>query len=61
MLAALFWALLGAQGLRLGLTVGRRLIAGKVSLAVEYDLRSASMSTCRSSSRLLRHPSRPAS
>jgi ATP-binding cassette, subfamily B, bacterial len=32
-------ALLGAGFLRLGLTVGRRLIAGKVSLAVEYDLR----------------------
>ncbi|CAN5571088.1 ABC transporter ATP-binding protein [soil metagenome] len=31
--------LLGAGILRLGLTVGRRLIAGKVSLAVEYDLR----------------------
>ncbi|MGH2957861.1 MAG: ABC transporter ATP-binding protein [Solirubrobacterales bacterium] len=32
-------ALLGAGLLRLGLTVGRRLIAGKISLAVEYDLR----------------------
>jgi ABC-type multidrug transport system fused ATPase/permease subunit len=32
-------ALLGAGILRLTLTVGRRLIAGKVSLAVEYDLR----------------------
>ena len=32
-------ALLGAGLLRLGLTVGRRLIAGKVSLAVEFDLR----------------------
>ena len=32
-------ALLGAGVLRLVLTVGRRLIAGKVSLAVEYDLR----------------------
>jgi ATP-binding cassette subfamily B protein len=32
-------ALLGAGVLRLALTVGRRLIAGKVSLAVEYDLR----------------------
>ena len=32
-------ALLGAGVLRLLLTVGRRLIAGKVSLAVEYDLR----------------------
>src|SRR5918995_1599177 len=31
--------LLGAGLLRLGLTVGRRLIAGKVSLAVEFDLR----------------------
>ena len=33
--------LLGAGVLRLGLTVGRRLIAGKVSLAVEFDLRQA--------------------
>ena len=32
-------ALLGAGVLRLGLTLGRRLIAGKVSLDVEYDLR----------------------
>ncbi len=38
----LFWfagAILGAAVLRLGLTVIRRIIAGKVSLAVEYDLR----------------------
>ncbi|MDX6607279.1 MAG: ATP-binding cassette, subfamily bacterial, partial [Solirubrobacterales bacterium] len=34
-------ALLGAGLFRLALTVGRRLIAGKVSLAVEYDLRQA--------------------
>jgi len=32
-------ALLGVGVLRLALTVGRRLIAGRVSLAVEYDLR----------------------
>src|SRR5215211_7437303 len=32
-------ALLGAGLLRLALTVGRRLIAGRVSLAVEFDLR----------------------
>jgi ABC-type multidrug transport system fused ATPase/permease subunit len=32
-------AMLGAGVLRLGLTVGRRLIAGRVSLAVEFDLR----------------------
>ena len=32
-------AILGAGLLRLGLTVGRRLIAGRVSLGVEYDLR----------------------
>ena len=32
-------ALLGAGLLRLALTVGRRLIAGKVSLAMEFDLR----------------------
>jgi ABC-type multidrug transport system fused ATPase/permease subunit len=34
-------ALVGAGVLRLGLTVIRRLIAGKVSLAVEFDLRQA--------------------
>jgi ABC-type multidrug transport system fused ATPase/permease subunit len=34
-------ALLGAGILRLGLTVARRLIAGRVSLDVEYDLRQA--------------------
>jgi ABC-type multidrug transport system fused ATPase/permease subunit len=34
-------ALLGAGILRLALTVGRRLIAGRISLAVEYDLRQA--------------------
>src|SRR3954465_875686 len=32
-------AILGAGILRLGLTVVRRLVAGKVSLAVEFDLR----------------------
>src|SRR3954454_22180385 len=32
-------AILGAGSLRLGLTVVRRVVAGKVSLAVEYDLR----------------------
>src|SRR6478609_1435675 len=32
-------AILGAAILRLGLTVVRRLVAGKVSLAVEFDLR----------------------
>jgi ABC-type multidrug transport system fused ATPase/permease subunit len=32
-------AILGASILRLGLTVVRRLVAGKVSLAVEFDLR----------------------
>ena len=32
-------AIIGAGILRLGLTVVRRLIAGKVSLAVEFDLR----------------------
>ena len=32
-------AILGAAVLRLGLTVVRRLVAGKVSLAVEFDLR----------------------
>jgi ABC-type multidrug transport system fused ATPase/permease subunit len=40
-LLPLVLALLGAGVLRLLLTVGRRLIAGKVSLAVEYDLRQA--------------------
>src|SRR6187399_2715650 len=34
-------ALVGAGILRLGLTVVRRLIAGRVSLAVEFDLRQA--------------------
>jgi ATP-binding cassette subfamily B protein len=34
-------ALFGAGILRRALTVGRRLIAGKISLAVEYDLRQA--------------------
>ena len=38
-LLPLVLALLSAGVLRLGLTVGRRLIAGKVSLAVEFDLR----------------------
>jgi ABC-type multidrug transport system fused ATPase/permease subunit len=38
-LLPLVLALLGAGILRLSLTVGRRLIAGKVSLAVEFDLR----------------------
>ncbi|MFL5816438.1 MAG: ABC transporter ATP-binding protein [Conexibacter sp.] len=38
MLFALLVALAG--GLRLGLSVGRRLVAGRVSLAVEYDLRA---------------------
>jgi ATP-binding cassette subfamily B protein len=38
----LFWlvgAILGAAVLRLGLTVIRRIVAGRVSLAVEFDLR----------------------
>jgi ABC-type multidrug transport system fused ATPase/permease subunit len=34
-------AIFGAAVLRLGLTVVRRLVAGKVSLAVEFDLRQA--------------------
>ena len=38
-IAPLVLALLGAGVLRLLLTLGRRLIAGKVSLAVEFDLR----------------------
>src|SRR5688572_32657743 len=38
-LRPLVLALLGAGLLRLLLTFGRRLIAGKVSLGVEYDLR----------------------
>jgi len=33
-------AIAGAGILRLGLTVGRRLIAGRVSLAIEYELRA---------------------
>jgi ABC-type multidrug transport system fused ATPase/permease subunit len=35
------WAVVGAGILRLGLTVVRRLVAGKVSLAVEFDLRQS--------------------
>jgi ABC-type multidrug transport system fused ATPase/permease subunit len=38
-LLPLFFAIVGAGLLRLGLTVVRRLIAGKVSVAVEFDLR----------------------
>ena len=38
-LLPLVMAILGAGILRLGLTVVRRLVAGKVSLAVEFDLR----------------------
>src|ERR1700710_3333626 len=34
-------AIVGASILRLGLTVVRRLVAGKVSLSVEFDLRQA--------------------
>ncbi len=39
-LQALAWAIVVAAVLRLGLTVARRLIAGRVSLGVEYDLRN---------------------
>jgi ABC-type multidrug transport system fused ATPase/permease subunit len=39
-LLPLFLVILGAGVLRLGLTVSRRLIAGKVSLGVELDLRN---------------------
>src|SRR5918996_2114565 len=39
-LLPLFLVILGAGLLRLGLTVSRRLIAGKVSLGVELDLRN---------------------
>ena len=38
-LLPLAFAILGAGALRLGLTVVRRVVAGKVSLAVEFDLR----------------------
>src|SRR6185312_1674838 len=37
-------AIFGAAILRMGLTVVRRLVAGKVSLAVEFDLRHLSYS-----------------
>ena len=40
----------GAGVLRLGLTVARRLIAGRVSLGIEVDLRSACTRTCSRSS-----------
>jgi ATP-binding cassette subfamily B protein len=43
-------AIVGAGALRLGLTVIRRLIAGKVSVAVEFDLRERIYSHCRRSS-----------
>ena len=33
-------AVIGAAIIRLGLTIGRRMIAGRVSLGIEYDLRS---------------------
>ena len=39
-LLSLAAAIIGVGILRLGLTFGRRVIAGKVSLAVEFDLRS---------------------
>ena len=67
----------GAGVLRLGLTVIRRLIAGKVSVNVEYDLRgrmynhlrsrssstsdSSSTPICRGSSSASSTPSRPGS
>ena len=55
-------AILGAAILRMGLTVVRRLVAGKVSLAVEFDLRQHVLrAPAEARARLLRHPAdRPA-
>jgi ATP-binding cassette subfamily B protein len=39
-LSTLAWVIVAAAALRLVLTVARRLVAGKVSLGVEYDLRN---------------------
>ena len=60
-IAPLALAIVGAGVLRLGLTVVRRLIAGRVSVAVEFDLRSDSTVTCRPSSSGSSTPSRRAS
>ena len=55
-------AILGAGILRLGLTVVRRVVAGKVSLAVEFDLRQQLLRPpAAARARLLRLASRPAS
>ncbi len=43
-------AVLGAGVVRLVLTVARRLIAGRVSLGIEYDLRSAMYASSSGSS-----------
>ena len=50
-------AIFGAAILRLGLTVVRRLVAGKVSLAVEFDLRQTLLrAPAAARARLLRRP-----
>ena len=60
-LTTLALVILAAGVLRLALTVARRLVAGRVSLGVELDLRNGSTSTCRARARLLRPPAdRPA-
>ena len=55
-------AIFGAAILRMGLTVGRRLVAGRVSLGVEYDLRNLLYAPAAAArARLLRPPpDRPA-
>jgi len=52
-------AIVGAGILRLGLTVVRRLIAGKVSVRSSSTYGSASTGTCRGSSSVSSTPNRP--
>ena len=54
-------AILGAGLLRLVFSVSRRLIAGRVSLGVEFDLRNLMYATCSGSSSGSSTDSRPAS
>ena len=60
-LVLLGFAVAAAGLVRLGLTVARRLVAGKVSLGVEYDLRTGSSVTSRRSSSASSTTTRPAS
>ena len=55
-------AVVGVALLRLVLSVFRRLVAGRVSLAIEYDLRTLLYAHLQKlEHRVLRRPSRPAS